>query len=672
MKEFIQNLISQDRKFLIIWISFIVVAFLIGLSINSGDSPEAQQHGIAQDESKKNTIWTCSMHPNIQQPKPGKCPICGMDLIPVETSDDESEGPREISLSKHAQKLAEIITEPVARKFVEKEIRLVGKIEYDETRVSYITTWIPGRIDKLFVNYTGISVNQGQHLAKLYSPEILSTHQELLQSLKTVNSVDKSDFVWQAAQSQLNSVRERLRLWGLTKDQIAKMEKSSKPNEHISLYAPISGIVIHKNALEGMYVNTGTKIFTIADLSKVWVKMDAYESDVSWLRYGQDVKFTTEAFPGEVFPGRVAFIDPVLDAKTRTIKIRVNVNNPEGKLKPEMFVHGIIRSKIAENGKIMNADLSGKWISPMHPEIIKNKPGKCDICGMPLVQAEALGYANTKSTPPLVIPASAPLITGKRAVVYVKIEGKDGAFEGREINLGLRTGDYYIVKSGVHEGEKIVVNGNFKIDSAIQITAKPSMMNPEGGGSAPGHNHGGETKTATKTIQDKEQKVVSVPSEFKKQLDDIYQVYFDLHYLLSRDNFEEIKSKTDEFKTALKNVDMKLLDHESHLIWMDSVNELKNGAGKIQKSSDINQARKGFDTLSKSMIEVAKMFGSDSQPLLVYHCPMAFDNTGADWLQNKEGTENPYFGSSMFSCGDKKTDLTSKVKKEEHGGHKHE
>lgn len=398
---------------------------------------------------------------------------------------------RHITLSDTAQKLASIQVAPVERKFVAAEIRMFGKIDYDETKLAYITARVPGRLDRLYVDYTGINVKKGDHLISLYSPELITAQEELLQALKRVSTKNNDrKFVQKDSFSILEAVREKLRLWGLTESQIKQIEKKNKPSDHITLYAPISGTVIHKNAVEGMYVNTGTQIYTIADLSLVWVKLEAYESDITWIRYGQKVEILTESYPGERFEGRISFIDPTLNAKTRTVAVRVNVENIDGRLKPGMFVKGIVYSRVSAGGKVVEPDLAGKWISPMHPEIIKDKPGKCDICGMPLVQTEMLGYAAAEpKDAPIVIPATVPLITGKRAVVYVRIPDNTTMFEGREVVLGPRAGNYYIVLKGLHEGESVVVNGNFKIDSAMQIEAKPSMMNPEGGGMGAVHKH---------------------------------------------------------------------------------------------------------------------------------------------------------------------------------------
>lgn len=480
---------KQNRQYrnarVILTIILILTAFAAGYVIKSLMGPAVgtrQEQTSMTQSAQEQTWWTCSMHPQIRQPKPGKCPICFMDLIPVESGSAQS-GPRQISFSEAALKLMEIQTTPVERKFVEAEIRLVGIIDYDETLVKNITAWVPGRIDRLYVDFTGISVAKGDHMVELYSPELISAQAELLEANKAAKNIksETSELVKETITATLEAAREKLKLLGLTEEQITETEKSGKALTHITIYSPMGGIVVEKNAKEGMYVQTGTPIYTVADLSKLWVKLHAYESDLPWIRYGQEIEFTTEAYPGEVFKGKISFIDPVLDTKTRTVKLRVNVDSPEHKLKPEMFVRAVVHSKIAEGGKTMSPDMAGKWICPMHPGVVKEKAGSCDICGMPLVTTESLGYiVGDSNEAPLVIPATAPLITGKRAVVYVQIQGTEKpTFEGREIILGSRAGDYYIIKSGLNEGDVVVTNGNFKIDSALQIQAKPSMMNPE-------------------------------------------------------------------------------------------------------------------------------------------------------------------------------------------------
>ena len=464
----------------------VLVAFAAGLLLRGGDAPgDASESGIRNPESEIEH-WTCSMHPQIKLPKPGKCPICFMDLIPVELGSDDEDGPHELSVSANSARLMELETVPAERRFVTADVRMVGKIDYDETRVSYITAWIPGRLDRLFVDYTGVPVKKGEHMVYLYSPELLSAQEELLQAIKAAKELAKSDvsIVRETTEATVEATREKLRLWGLTPEQIKDIERRGKANDHTTIYAPAGGIVVHKNAQEGMYVKTGTRIYTIADLTQVWVSLDAYESDLAWLRYGQRVRFSTEAYPGEVFIGSISFIHPILNEATRTVKVRLNVPNQDGRLKPGMFVRAVAEAKVATEGRVMAPALAGKWISPMHPEVVKDGPGTCDVCGMPLVRAESLGYVGSGPTAkdmPLVIPASAPLLTGKRAVVYVKLPGKDRpTFEGREVVLGPRAGDYYVVKHGLAAGDRVVTKGSFKLDAELQIRARPSMMTPQG------------------------------------------------------------------------------------------------------------------------------------------------------------------------------------------------
>ena len=270
-----------------------------------------------------------------------------------------------------------------------------------------------------------------------------------------------------------NSIKEKYRLSGFSEDQVEEIISKVKATDRLTvnsqvsgilltITSPTSGVVVEKVPGAGKFFDKGETLFTVADLSRVWINAEAYETDLPWLKYGQYVEFTTEACPGKKFKGRIVLIQPTLDEATRTVKVRIAADNKDGRLKPGMFVNAVICAKIADGGKVVDSSLVGKWISPMHPEIIRDAPGICDICGIPLVSAESIGLADEADKnlpPPLVIPASAPLITGKRAVVYVAVPGKNGVYEGREISLGARSGNYFIVESGLREGENVVTNG---------------------------------------------------------------------------------------------------------------------------------------------------------------------------------------------------------------------
>ncbi len=467
----------------------VITLFFVPFLVNAQDN-------MHEDElTKKKTTWTCSMHPQIHLPNPGQCPLCHMDLIPVETnlSDDSDNNAPTLILSENASKLMEIETSLVQRKWVKHLVRLVGKIDYDETQVKHITAWVPGRIERMFVDYTGIEVQKNDHMVSLYSPELVSAQEELIQAVRSLRRIkDGSDIVKRSTKRSLQSAKEKLKLLGLTASQVSQIEKNGEAKDSVTVYAPMGGTVVQKHVNEGMYVQTGSRIYTIADLSHLWLTLDAYESDLPWIKYGQNVEFSAEALPGEIFKGIVSFIQPILDEKTRTVKVRVNVDNNSERLKPGMFITAIIKSKIDSQGEVLSTSYAGKYICPMHPEVVAETKGSCPVCGMKLVKAESLPFIGKapehKLQAPLVIPTSAPLITGKRSVVYVKKPGENH-YEGREVVLGPRADKFYLVKSGLSEGELVVTNGAFKIDADLQIKGLKSMMSPNGNMPTSGHNH---------------------------------------------------------------------------------------------------------------------------------------------------------------------------------------
>ena len=580
-------------------------------------------------------LYVCSMnfshHPYFSSTDPDeKCGYCGMQSIPATAEQTAGGDPNRTRLSDAAVKLLDVRTEPVRHMFPQAEIRMVGKIDFDETKLAYITAWVPGRLDRLFVDYTGVPVRKGDHMVELYSPELLSAQEELLAGIKAVRELKDSDLavVRKSTLDMVKAAREKLRLWGLAPEQIEAIETSAKASDHITIRAPAGGIVIRKTAQQGMYVKTGDRIYTIADLKSVWVNLRAYESDLMWLRYGQKVEFTSVAYPGEKFSGTISFIDPVLDAGTRTVKVRVNASNAEGRLKPGMFVKAAVRTKIAAGGKVMDAALADKWICPMHPSVIKDSAGICDICEMDIVPAKSLGYVSgadaSKGDKPLVIPASAALLTGKRAVVYVRVkDAPQPTFELRTVELGLRAGRYYIVRGGLKAGERVVTRGNFAIDSERQLSAKPGMLDEMKKTPA---------REPVKAIDD-------LPAEFTKQLESVFDAYFAVQKSLAGDDFKEAITAIEQMKKAFAAADMKGLRS------LGEVLERAGGAG------DIKVLRKDFEPLSIQMISLAKRFGPFGRKLFVHRCPMAFDNRGANWLQADDKTLNPYFGAAMLRCG---------------------
>ena len=654
----------------------VVGGYLVGSRYSR--QSEASPTAAPEEESAPTeaTKWTCSMHPQIEMPEPGKCPICFMDLIPLEGDDGGQSGPRRLKMSEASMALADVETVPVQRRHVTNVVRMVGKVDYDETRLADITARVAGRLDDLYVDYTGTRVRKGDHLVSIYSEDLVTGQRELLQTWERYNSAEnprsKED-----AQRTLDMVEKKLRRLGLKPEQIEAIKQRGTVSDHLTLYAPVGGVVIQRHTNEGERVQIGTKIYTIADLSRVWVFLDAYESDVPWIRYGQEAEFTTETFPGETFQGRVAFIDPVLNEKTRTVKVRVNVPNQDLRLKPGMFVHAIVRSRLARGGRVLDASLAGKWICPMHPEVVKDAPESdaevkttafdpnepreiahdgiptCDICGMDLVPAEEVGLVapDQAPEPPLVIPVTAPLLTGKRAVVYVRLpDGDQPTFEGREVLLGPRAGDYYVVRHGLKEGERVVTKGSFKIDSALQLrTGKLSMMSPADG---------------TASAGEKAAPQLEVPDAFRASLSPLYQAYLAAGKALADDNPDEARKSIRALLDAARQVDAESAGTLSRLRLADVLEILSRwkrlsdravmAAEETMDAKDQAGAREQFAELSEAVAGLVRSFGHNlAEPVYRAHCPMAFDGQGADWLQTGREIRNPYYGHAMLGCGNR-------------------
>ncbi len=409
---------------------FVAAGLFLGWLFFHAPEKHEEGHNHSAEEAKKE-VWTCSMHPQIRMDKPGKCPICAMDLIPFSSMSSSGSDAMAVHFTKEAAQLANVQTSVVSGQNPEKELRLYGKVQADERLLQNQVAHISGRVEKLLVNFTGEPVRKGQKLAVIYSPELVTAQQELLEAAKTKLVQPE---IYEAA-------KERLRQWKLSEAQISAIENSHNIQSNIDIEATTSGIVTARRINMGDYVSAGTVLYEVSDLSRVWVLFDAYESDLPFLKQGDKISFTIQALPGNSFDGIVRFIDPVIDPVNRVAKVRVEIGNPGAKLKPEMFATGIVKSNLAE--------YKGK----------------------------------------LVIPASAVLWTGKRSIVYVKRPGDEPIFQLREVELGPKLGESFVILDGLTDGEEIATQGAFSIDAAAQLEGKPSMMNQE--------NLSGNTEQAT-------------------------------------------------------------------------------------------------------------------------------------------------------------------------------
>lgn len=600
-----------------IGIGILIIGIILGNVFsgnkNTGDSHSEEEHNLVQDPVTQ--VWTCSMHPQIKMDKPGNCPICGMELIPLETTanDGEKISDNEIVFTAEAIELANIQTSVVEKTNATKEIRLLGRVKPDERRLFSQVSHIPGRIERLYVNFTGEKVYKGQKIVRIYSPALISAQKELFEA---INSKEIYPQLYTAS-------RNKLKLWKLSDAQINAIEKSGKVREQLDILSDYSGYVMKRNVELGDHIMEGSTLFKIANLSKVWVMFEAYEADIPWIQVGNTVNFTINAIPGKNFKGKVTYVDPFVSSNTRVAKVRVELKNPANKLLPEMYASGTIQAKLTN---------------------IKNA---------------------------IIVPKSAVLWTGKRAVVYVKVPHENTiSFVYREVILGQDMGNFYIIEKGLKEGEIVATNGVFRIDASAQLVGQKSMMNPEGGkvstGGHAGMDMGDDAKDTNTTKKEGDEEDMSgmimidkskIDSNFKKQLGKVVDAYIILKDGLTKDDAAAAKKQAKNVKIALEKVDMILLLGDAHNVWMKALTQINKNVETIQNNNNIEVQRKAFGLLGKNLADVMDMLGvkmPENRTVYLEFCPMADANKGAFWLSYDKQISNPFFGQAMLTCGEVK------------------
>lgn len=522
--------LGLDRAWLVqtaLHAAAVIGAFLIGIVL-LGVAQRIGWLGAGQTTGAvaASTEFTCPMHPEIRQDGPGKCPICGMKLSPVEApsadgsagevaaknaqlgdgdryicpmmcTPPQSEsgkcpvcamelveadsgsggGERSVVIDAAARRILGIRTAPAKSGEIFRTIRTVGDIDYDEEQVATIAAYVDGRLEEMFAEYVGVAVEQGDDLAVLYSPQLYSAQAEYLSS----RSTPALDTLGGSSQRLSTVALDNLKELGMTESQITELQSTGKPRKRLQIASPIGGTVIAKHKVEGDYVKTGESIYRVVDLSMVWLMLELYPSDASSVRFGQQVEAEVQSLPGEIYTGRVGFIDPVVNELTRTVGVRVEMTNIDGRLKPGDYATATICVPAVAREQVYDPALAGKWISPMHPQIVRSGPGQCPICGMALVPTSELGYADEPLAEQQLVsvPRTAVLMAGDNSVLYV--ETKPGVFELRQATIGAMTDDAAVILEGVSAGETVAVDGNFLIDSQMQLAGKPSLMDPTRG-----------------------------------------------------------------------------------------------------------------------------------------------------------------------------------------------
>ena len=594
MKEILKN-----KNVLLIILMAVVLGGLMGWLIKPSNHLKTESSEHQHELSEDDQIWTCSMHPQIRLSEPGSCPICGMDLIPASSKRSAADAnPMIHEMTPQAVAMANIHTSRVTGVSPEGEVFLTGKVKADERQIASVTAKFSGRIEQLFVNFTGQAVRTGEKLATIYSPELVTAQKELLEATSTRETYPQ---LYAAA-------REKLRLWKLNENQIDEIEKAGKVRDQFDVLSDKSGIVTQRNIAVGDYVGTGSILFEVVDLSKVWIMIDAYETDLPFVKVGDEVSFTAAGIPGKKFTARVTYIDPVINSATRAASVRAELQNNSGELRPEMFINARVKTTLR------------------------------------------------KGQSSLAIPRTALLWSGKRSIVYVKVQASEfPAYEMREITIGSRIGEMYLVEAGLEEGEEIVTNGVFSIDAAAQLSGNYSML----------------MRPKTKTME--------VPQSFKQQITAVASAYFEVKNALVNDNAETAQRVVGKVTGTLAKVDMGLLEGDAHNHWMALLKQLREAAKMISETANIEKQREYFNMLSEAILETTESFGLGIDITYRQFCPMAFGNKGAFWLSESEEVLNPYFGEAMLNCGEVKETylkgqpvfLKNGAVNQPTGGHKH-
>jgi membrane fusion protein, copper/silver efflux system len=573
---------------------------------NTLTESEMDQHVDEQHTDEEgNIVWTCSMHPQVREEEPGNCPICGMELIPAGSQGGEAEeGDYSMVMTASATRLADIQTTPVVREVPQKTMTLPGRVQVDERRITRVTTHFPGRIRDLKIDFTGAQIRKGEVMATIYSPELIAAQRELLEAAR---QKERNPRLYE-------STRQKFRLWEFTDEQIQAIEDRGTVQNELEILSPANGYVLNRNIAEEQHVTEGTVIYEVANLEQVWVVLEAYEEDIQWIRQGDPLSFRTRGNPSQKYEATVNWIDPVMSPQKRTVGVRADVSNPDGSLKPDMLVSGVLQGTVQEEK--------------------------------------------------LLVPASSVLWTGPRSLVYVQdISADVPRFEVREVELGPKTGDHYIIEDGVEEGEEVVFHGAFRIDSEMQLADRFSMMNREpGSGAVPrGHDHGSEDMDMEDMDEEEDhsehtdaassQHFDDVPDDFRQTFSEAIEQYISGKDALITSDLSAAQNAYSDFNSKLEEIGIHGLSGSGHTAWMDSFEALTGHASDIVSANDIEQARASFRNLSDELIDAVQTFGIEG---VVYHqyCPMAFDNEGANWLSREEQIQNPYLPENMLTCGD--------------------
>ncbi len=598
----------------------------------SGGTSESAAEADGGEEKR----YICPMMCTPPSTEPGRCPVCAMELVEA-TGGGGGDG-LSVTIEDSARRLVGIQTAISKMGDVNRTIRTIGSIDFDESRLSTISAYVDGRLEKMYANYAGVKVNEGDDLALIYSPQLYTAQTEFITSMNSDGKIGR----FQIDNGDLHRMaRENLAELGMTQNQIDQLAKSRKPMSRIRIKSAQSGTVIEKSAVEGDYVKTGHKLYRVADLSSVWLMLDLFPDDASAVRFGQQVEAEIQSVPGEVFTGRVAFIDPIVNATTRTVRVRVEIMNFDGKLRPGDYATARVTVPAIPRDEVYDPALANKYISPMHPQVIRDEPGTCPLCDMTLVPTSQLGFASEPLPMQQVVtvPRDAVLLAGENSIIYVETD--PGRFEIRRVTVGPMNRKEAVIVEGLSAGETVATGGNFLIDSQMQLAGNPSLMDPT---KAPSYSPG--PLEIPQTIP------LMLGTDAGKQFDRVYDAYFEIQSAMAADQPPP--------PVALNTLIDGLRELEMSSAVPDEAQRRFATARRTATRMDgsLERAREAYRGVSHAMLRAATVARGPktAEKLTHYYCPMV-PGGGGDWMQHGGDLANPYWGSEMLTCGEVVRDM---------------
>ena len=553
----------------------------------------------------KPSRYICPMMCTPPQSEPGRCPVCGMPLVAA-TGGGGNLDKLAVHIEPAARRLANIRTVRAKSIPLKRNIRAVGEIAYDEGSLATIAAYVEGRIEKLLVNYTGALVKQGDPMALVYSPDLYAAQVEFVESKRALKAAAGSSLprVLESQRALLDGARQKLLELGMTETQVRQLDRTLQAHSRIYVAAPIGGTVIERLASEGQYIKAGQPIYRIVNLSTVWLMLKLFPDDAAHVRYGQRVEAEVQSLPGRRFSGRVAFIDPRVDPKTRTVAIRVVLPNHGGVLRPGDYATASIEVDVLPIGDSTNG---------------------------------ADNPTTRSARNVLVVPRSAVLLAGDNSVVYVETE--PGRFEIRPVVLGPMTGNQAVILRGIKPGEEVAISGNFLIDSQMQLDGNPSVIDPSRAKI--------KTKKKKGPLELDQIEVASLAGRAGVDLERLYEAYFQVQATLAGDQMVRAAQANALLSAARALLQAGDLSDELRSL----VQVIADNAGGLQEGA-IAEARLSFKPVSKAVIQLAaRARGANARgPFLHFYCSMVKGGQG-DWLQLSKPLANPYWGSKMLRCG---------------------